>query len=89
MDDTFYYGKPVKSLVNIMYKFRWSILDTDISGRGGREVMVLISEWNTDQMQMIDLNNPYLHHEPFGLFKMGKIVTSLATLGNNTTCTSR
>ena len=63
--------------------YRWSILEDDISGRGGREVMVLISEWNTDKLQNIDLNNPYLHQEPLGLLARGSVVdfTSLVTLG--------
>lgn len=45
--------------------------------------MVLISEWNTDKIQMIDLNNPYLHQEPLGLLERGSVVdfTSLATIG--------
>jgi len=54
-----------------------------LTGRGGREVIVLISEWDCDTIQMVDLNHPFLHQERFGLLDVEKLIdfTSIATIG--------
>ncbi|XP_067936126.1 kelch-like protein 9 [Watersipora subatra] len=62
---------------------KWSISNEELSGRGGREVLFLVSEWNANSVTLIDLNHPHVHSEEFGLLDQNSLAdfTSLVACG--------